>query len=107
MGDRTKEPRASRPYMSGYGIAKSKKGLRRWSFAREKLKRARTYWIATVRLDGRPHCVPVWGIWLNERFIFSSDGGARKVRNLARNPNCVVTIEHGDRHVIVEVWPRC
>src|SRR5713226_972372 len=37
MGDRTKEPRASRPYMPDYGIAKGKKGLRPWSFAREKL----------------------------------------------------------------------
>ena len=96
------EPRASRPYMPGYGIDRDEKGLRPWSHAREKLERARTYWIATVRPDGRPHCVPVWGLWLDERFIFSTGADARKSRNLAANPNCVVTVEEGDRHIIVE-----
>jgi PPOX class probable F420-dependent enzyme len=88
--------------MPGYGIDSNKKGLLPWSYAREKLERARTYWVATVRPDGRPHCVPVWGLWLEDRFVFSSDRGSRKARNLASNPRCVVTVEDGDRHLIVE-----
>jgi nitroimidazol reductase NimA-like FMN-containing flavoprotein (pyridoxamine 5'-phosphate oxidase superfamily) len=95
-------PRVSRPYMPGYGIRSDRKTFLPWSYARERLERARTYWIATARPDGRPHCVPVWGLWLEERFIFSTGADSRKARNLAVNPNCVVTMEESDRHVVVE-----
>ena len=37
-----------------------------WAWATERLNRARNYWIATTRSDGRPHSRPVWGIWLNK-----------------------------------------
>jgi len=34
--------------------------------------------------------VPVWGVWLDDAFYFSSGAKSRKARNLAANPNCVV-----------------
>ena len=38
--------------------------------------------------DGRPHCVPVWGVWpIDNAFYFSSGAKSRKARNLAANPN--------------------
>jgi hypothetical protein len=63
MAPRSKGPKASRPYMPGYGIldAKSGSGLLPWSVAVERLTEARNYWIATTRPDGRPHAMPVWG----------------------------------------------
>lgn len=101
---RSKGPKASRPCMPGYGIldAKSGSGLLPWSVAVERLTEARNYWIATTRPDGRPHSMPVWGIWLEDRFYFSSGRQSRKIRNLAANPRCVVGAEPADKLMVVE-----
>lgn len=101
---RSKGPKASRPYMPGYGIldAKSGSGLLPWSVAVERLTTARNYWIATTRPDGLPHAMPVWGVWLEDRFCFSTGQQSRKARNLAANPRCVVCAEPGNRAIIVE-----
>ena len=46
----------------------------------------------TVSGAGRPHALPVWGVWWDEqhRFAFSCAPGSRKARNLAENPRVVV-----------------
>jgi nitroimidazol reductase NimA-like FMN-containing flavoprotein (pyridoxamine 5'-phosphate oxidase superfamily) len=97
-------PLASRPDMPGYGIQDehSGRGLLPWSWAEERLARARNYWVATTRPDGRPHAMPVWGVWLNNTFYFSSGRQSRKARNLAANPNCVICPEAADEAVIME-----
>ena len=101
---RRKSPKASRPHMPGYGIldAKSGSGLLAWSVAVDRLSKARNYWIATTRPDGRPHAMPVWGVWLADRFCFSTGQQSRKARNLAENPRCVVCAEPANRTIIVE-----
>src|SRR5262249_52204175 len=66
------------------------------------LERAENYWLATTREDGRPHCMPVWGVWVDERFYFSTGPKSRKARNLAANANCVVCAEPAKEAVIVE-----
>jgi pyridoxamine 5'-phosphate oxidase-like protein len=85
-------PRASRPYMPGYGIARPEEGsgLLHWSWAAERLTTARNYWVATVWPDGRPHIMPVWGMWDDSTLWFSSAEGSRKVRNLAADPRCCI-----------------
>lgn len=90
--------------MPGYGVLAEDegRGLLPWSWAEERLAASRGYWIATVRPDGRPHVMPVWGIWLDGAFWFGSSGGSRKVRNLAAQPRCVVTIESTYEPVVVE-----
>jgi nitroimidazol reductase NimA-like FMN-containing flavoprotein (pyridoxamine 5'-phosphate oxidase superfamily) len=95
---RSAKPKASRPYMPGYGIsdANSGKGLLDWNWATERLVKAHNYWLATTRPDGRPHCMPVWGIWLEDAFYFSTGRQSRKARNLAVNPNCVISTEVAD-----------
>ncbi len=98
------EPTASRPYMPDYGMLdeQSNQGLLPWSWATERLQLATNYWIATTGSDGQPHMMPVWGIWLEETFFFSTGRRSRKARNLAVNPRCVVCPEHADQAVIVE-----
>ncbi len=98
------EPRASRPYMPDYGVPDVQSGgeMLTWSWATEHLVHAHNYWIATTRLDGQPHMMPVWGVWLDETFYFSTGRQSRKARNLAVNPRCVVCPEHADEAVIVE-----
>ncbi|HLB87308.1 MAG: hypothetical protein AUH86_07995 [Acidobacteria bacterium 13_1_40CM_4_58_4] len=96
------QPKASRPYMPGYGLPKGKKGLLSWNWAEERLKKNHNYWVATTRPDGAPHVMVVWGLWLDGLFIFSTGRQSRKARNLARNPKCVICNELAHEAVVVE-----
>lgn len=99
---RFKAPTASRPHAPGYGFPETTKGLLPWSWAEQRLKRSHNYWITTVKPDGSPHTMVVWGLWQDGRFLFSTGSKSRKARNLAKNPNCIVCTEHADEAVIVE-----
>ncbi len=69
------------------------RGVAPWSTAEERLEnpeRPRTYWLATVRSDGRPHVMPIIGLWFEGEFYFVSGERTLKGRNLAREPRCVV-----------------
>ena len=46
--------------------------------------------------------MPVWGLWLDDRFCFGSGGQSAKAHKLAINHHCVVTIEKADEAAIVE-----
>jgi hypothetical protein len=96
------KPESSRPHMPGYGLPAGKKGLLPWSWAEQRLRKSHNYWITTVKPDGSPHTMVVWGLWQNGRFVFSTGSKSRKARNLAQNTNCVVCTEHAHEAVIVE-----
>lgn len=96
-------PRTSRPVTSpGYGIAGTTDGLLPWSWAADRLATARNYWLCTTGPTHRPHAMPVWGLWLDGAFAFSTDPASRKGRNLAANPAAVVHLESGDDVVVLE-----
>ena len=97
-------PHASRPYMPGYGIQgpAERSGLLPWSWAAERLASARNYWVVSVRPDGRPHSMPVWGMWDDGQLLFTSGVRSRKIRNLQADPRCVVSTEDAKDPVIVE-----
>ncbi len=90
--------------MPGYGILSSGEGsgLLPWSWAAERLTTARNYWVSSVRPDGRPHAMPVWGMWDDAVLWFSSSADSRKTRNLAHDPRCVVTTEDAADPVVIE-----
>jgi hypothetical protein len=62
-----------------------------WAAAREQLDDARTYWISTVRPDGRPHVTTIAAVWLDGAIHFVTGKTERKARNLAANPWAVIT----------------
>src|SRR5205814_5468060 len=95
-------PRSSRPHMPGYGLPQGNKGLLPWSWAEQRLKKSHNYWITTVKPDGSPHTMVVWGMWQDGRFLFSTGSKSRKARNLAENPKCIVCTENAAEAVIVE-----
>ena len=97
-----KKPKASRPLAPGYGFPESNKGLLPWSWAEQRLKKSHNYWITTVKPDGSPHTMVVWGLWQDGRFLFSTGSKSRKARNLAQNAKCIVCTEHAHEAVIVE-----
>jgi Pyridoxamine 5'-phosphate oxidase len=88
--------------MPGYGLPEGYKGLLPWSWAEQRLKKSHNYWITTVKPDGSPHTMVVWGLWQDGRFLFSTGSKSRKARNLAQNLKCVVCTEHAHEAVIVE-----
>ncbi len=88
--------------MPGYGLFKGSKGLLPWSWAEQRLKKSHNYWITTVKANGSPHTMVVWGLWQGGRFLFSTGRKSRKARNLAQNANCVVCTEHAHEAIIVE-----
>lgn len=94
----------SRPHMPAYGLLgpDEGRGLLPWSFARERLQASRCYWLSTVVPGGRPHAMPVWGVFEREAFFFSTDGTSRKARNLAADPRCVVTTDAAAEAVVLE-----
>jgi Pyridoxamine 5'-phosphate oxidase len=94
-------PEASRPQLpAAYRVPAGPEGLSAWRWAEARLERARTYWVATVRPDGRPLAVPVWGNWLDRRFHFG--GGEVKACAPVASPAVVVHPEGGPEVVIVE-----
>ena len=90
--------------MPGYGIVEATegKGLLPWSWAVERLSQSHNYFLSTSRPDGRPHCMPVWAVWIDEGVCFSTGATSVKARNLMANPRCVVTAEKADNAVILE-----
>ncbi len=90
--------------MADYGVPEELDGVLDWSWAEERLDRCRNYWVSTASADGRPHLMPVWGIWLpeRERFFFSCADGARKARNLRGNPRVSVAVDDSVEVVVVE-----
>jgi Pyridoxamine 5'-phosphate oxidase len=97
------EPRVSRPEPRGYFMSADRgSGLLPWEHVAERLSAARNYWVATSGADGRPHCMPVWGVWNDREFVFSTSPISRKARNLATNPYAAVHLESGDQVVVVE-----
>ena len=97
-----KKPKASRPHAPGYGFPENNKGLLPWSWAEQRLKKSHNYWITTVKPDGSPHTMVVWGLWQDGHFLFSTGSKSRKARNLAQNAKCIVCTEHAHEAVIVE-----
>ena len=90
--------------MPRYGLlpAGEGTGLLPWSWAEERLKSSRNYWLVSTCPDGRPHAMPVRGMWHEGEFWFSSSKPSRKARNLTANPRCVVTTEDADNPVVIE-----
>ena len=99
---RSRTPKSSRIDAPDYGFPKGTKGLLPWSWAEQRLKKSHNYWITTVKPDGSPHTMVVWGLWQDGRFLFSTGAKSRKAQNLAQNPHCIVCTEKAEEAVIVQ-----
>lgn len=90
--------------MPGYGILGPDEGsgLLPWPWARQLLAESRYYWVCTVRPDGRPHVMPVWGVWDADELWFSSALRSRKALNLAHDPRCTAATQDPENPVVVE-----
>ena len=73
-----------------------------WAVVRVNLERAKAYWLATCRADGRPHVVPVDGLWLDDVWYYGGASEAVHVRTVLLNPDVVMHLPDPHRSVIVE-----
>ncbi|MEV6589364.1 pyridoxamine 5'-phosphate oxidase family protein [Streptomyces acidicola] len=62
-----------------------------WPQAESLLAEAELFWISTVRPDGRPHVTPLPAVWADGALHFCTGPEERKARNLAENPQVVLT----------------
>jgi general stress protein 26 len=62
-----------------------------WAAIERFLMDAQLYWIITVRADGRPHAVPLVGVWQDGAFAFCTGSDEQKQRNLDVNAHVAVT----------------
>lgn len=95
---RLPKPHAAPPILFG---ERATSALLPWSWAAERLAGARNYWVATVRPDGRPHCRPLWAVWLEDGLWFTT-GSRQAVGALHSNPNVNVNLEDGSEALILE-----
>ncbi len=88
----------------GYGVPTDGSGAEHlpWTEVDGWLAHARNYWVCTTRADGRPHAAPVWGLWRDDVFVFSTSRASLKGRNLARTPDVLVHTGSGDEVAILE-----
>jgi hypothetical protein len=86
----------------GYGVPKSAKGMLPWSHVTDRLQGARNYWVCSTRPDGRPHAVPVWGVWTQGQLYHGGSPLTRKAHNLDANPAVTIHLESGDDVLIME-----
>lgn len=99
------QAKADRPFAPGYGIAgiDQGKGLLPWKWVARKMTECRTFWLATIYAGKRqPHVMPLWGVWLDDAFFFSTGRKSRKGQNLTANPACTVANDDGKEAVIIE-----
>jgi hypothetical protein len=78
-----------------------------WEVGRDQVAGADTFWISTVRPDGRPHVTPLIAVWHDESIWFTTGPEERKARNLAKNAACILTtgrseLSEGGLDVVLE-----
>lgn len=71
-----------------------------------RLQTERNIWLATTRPNGKPHLIPIWFVWVEERFYICTSGDSVKVKNLMANPRASVALEDGNRPLIAECTVR-
>lgn len=98
-------PYADRPQMpEGYQVPTTPPDTDKlsWAAAEQRLTEARNYWVCTTRPDGRPHAMPLWGLWLEGALYFDTSPASVTGQAIAANPYVVAHLEDGSACVILE-----
>jgi nitroimidazol reductase NimA-like FMN-containing flavoprotein (pyridoxamine 5'-phosphate oxidase superfamily) len=88
--------------MPGYGVPDTVEGALPWAWAEERMATCRNFYIASTRPDGRPHVMPVWGVWTDGLFVFSTAITSVKSENLKKNPKMAFSADAEPDSLIVE-----
>jgi hypothetical protein len=73
-----------------------------WADVEARLEAATQVWLATVRPDGRPHTVPVDGLWVDGAVWFGGSAETVKHRNLLADDRATLHLPDAGAAVILE-----
>jgi hypothetical protein len=75
-----------------------------WSRALKQLEAgpSGTFWLATTNPDGHPHVAGIGALWVDGKIYLVTGSGTRKGRNLAANPNCVLSVSLTGIDLVIE-----
>lgn len=62
-----------------------------WETVQRAIGEAETFWITTVRADGRPHVTPLVAVWLDDALHFCTGADEQKAVNLEANGRVILT----------------
>jgi hypothetical protein len=99
------QPKISRPqFPKGYVDAPTSSLT--WDYVVKRLSESKNYWLCSVRPNARPHVVPRWGVFVDEKFYYDGSPETRHALNLHGNPEVALHLESGDEALIVEGCSR-
>lgn len=88
--------------VEGYQMPEHHDNLLSWDFVKIQMSESTYYWFTTVSADGRPHAVPVWAVWYNNRVHVEGSPKTKWVQNLLRDSRVTVHLPNAEQVVIVE-----
>jgi nitroimidazol reductase NimA-like FMN-containing flavoprotein (pyridoxamine 5'-phosphate oxidase superfamily) len=94
-------PKVLRPKLPK-GYADNPASFVEWSWVTAQLTDAESYWLSSVRTDGRPHVVPRWGTFINNKLYYDGSPETQHSRNIMKNPHVALHLESGYKAVIME-----
>jgi len=94
-------PKITRPkFPKGY--ADNPASYVMWDWVAEQLNESENYWLASVRPDGRPHVVPRWGAFIDNKLFYDGSPETIHSRNIMKNSQVTLHLENGYKVVIME-----
>jgi hypothetical protein len=95
-------PRRDRPQIpAAYGIATGDAGMLEWEVVSAALAATTIYWVTSVRNDGTPHLIPIWGGWADDHLYIEGGDDTLWARNLTRRPTTAVGADSAGMQIIV------
>lgn len=73
-----------------------------WDWVAERLAESKHYWLCSVRPNGRPHVIPRWGVFVDNKFYYDGSPETRHARNLEKNPHVTLNLENGSQAIFLE-----
>ena len=63
--------------------------------SKEFLKSQKILRLATIDSSGNPHIVPVWYMYVNEKFYIGTNTSTKKAKNIKKNPKVAFCVDTG------------
>ncbi|MEP7134458.1 MAG: pyridoxamine 5'-phosphate oxidase family protein [Chloroflexota bacterium] len=73
-----------------------------WDWVAEQLTVSENYWLSSVRANGKPHVVPRWGVFIDNKLYYDGSPETRHAQNILQNPHVTLHLESGYKVVILE-----
>jgi len=70
--------------------------------AKARLHREHIIWLATVRPERRPHLVPIWHVWHQDKLYISTGEHSVKMRNIRHQPQVMLALPSAMDVVLVQ-----